>query len=130
MAECRAMKLVVAFAAVVSLSLPSHAQAPASAALDAVIEALTARGARGTARPDPAALLAQLRAIDTKALSFDEQIDARFAETILIGRQVVTRPPAAGAAAPIMGEAAYTRTLREQYLLPYDAASLNAFAWK
>jgi len=112
------------------LLVPVGAQAPASAALEAVIEALTLRGARGATRPDPAALLAQLRAIDVKALSFDERIDARFAETIVIGRQVTTRPAGAGGTAAPMGEAAYTKMLREQHLLPYDAASLWSHAWQ
>lgn len=96
--------------------------------LEAVIDAIVARPARGAvgapaARPDPAALLTRLRAIDPKALSFDEQIDRRFAETILVGRAV------AAPAGQMMGEAAYTRMLREQHLLPYDAASLWDYAW-
>ena len=93
-----------------------------TAALDAVIEAVVTRPARGTDRPDPAALLNRLRAIDPKTLSFDEQIDRRFAETILIGR-IVSAP-----AGQPMGEAAYSRMLREQYLLPYDAAGLWNYA--
>jgi uncharacterized protein (DUF885 family) len=94
--------------------------------LDAVIDAIVTRPARGatTPRPDPVALLATLRAIDPKTLSFDEQIDRRFAETILVGRTV-----AAPAGQP-MGEAAYTRMLKEQDLLPYDAAGLWDYAWK
>lgn len=95
--------------------------------LDAVIDAVLARSGRGAAaaptpNPEPADLLKRLRAIDPKALSFDEQIDRRFAETILIGRLV-----AAPAGKP-MGEAAYTRMLREQHLLPYDAAGLWTYA--
>jgi uncharacterized protein (DUF885 family) len=101
-------------------------QAPAaqSSELAAVIDAIVSRPAAGAARPDPAALLTRLRAIDAAALSFDDQIDRRFAETILIGRLV-----AAPAGQP-MGEAAYTRMLREQHLLPYDAAGLWKYAWQ
>jgi uncharacterized protein (DUF885 family) len=100
---------------------------PASTELAAVIDAIVTRPARGAtgaaaARPDPSALLARLRAIDASTLSFDEQIDRRFAETILIGRTVTT--PAGKA----MGEAAYTTMLREQDLLPYDAAGLWDYA--
>lgn len=98
----------------------------ASERLDAVIDAIVTRPARGatTPRPDPVALLATLRAIDPKALSFDEQIDRRFAETILVGRTVSVP------AGQTMGEAAYTRMLKEQNLLPYDAAGLWDYAWK
>lgn len=103
---------------------PARAQdAPAAQAeLAAVIDLVVTRPAAGAPRPDPASLLARLRAIDPAALSFDEQIDRRFAETILIGR-LVTRPDGKP-----MGEAAYTRMLREQYLLPYDAAGLWQYA--
>ena len=108
----------LAAAVVLSASLwvaPTAQQAPAGhPELEAVIDALLARGAQ------PADILARLRAIDPKALSFDEQIDRRFAETILIGRMV-----AAPAGKP-MGEAAYSRMLREQHLLPDDAPGL----WK
>ena len=105
-------------------------QAPTgNAELEAVIDAMLTRGGRGAAAasaatpaPAPAELLARLRAIDPKALTFDEQIDRRFAETILIGRLV-----AAPAGKP-MGEAAYSRMLREQHLLPYDAAGLWKYA--
>ncbi len=90
--------------------------------LAAVIDAIVTRPAQGAPRPDPAALLARLRAIDATMLSFDEQIDRRFAETILVGRSVA-RPDGKP-----LGEAAYTRMLREQYLLPYDAAGLWDFA--
>ena len=94
--------------------------------LDAVVDAIVTRPARGTTtpRPDPVVLLATLRAIDPKTLSFDEQIDRRFAETILVGRTV-----SAPAGQP-MGEAAYTRMLKEQDLLTYDAAGLWDYAWK
>lgn len=108
---------------------PTAEQEPAQGhpGLEAVIDAILTRGGRGGApapspTPDPAELLARLRAIDPQALTFDEQIDRRFAETILIGRLV-----AAPAGKP-MGEAAYTRMLREQHLLPYDAAGLWAYA--
>ena len=104
--------------------LPLQAQTPqaANADLSAVIDAIVTRPAAGAPRPDPAPLLARLRAIDAATLSFDEQIDRRFAETILIGRMVATvngQP---------MGEEAYTRMLREQHLLPYDAAGLWTYA--
>ena len=102
-------------------------QAPTgNAELEAFIDAMLTRpaGGRGNAaaRPDNEALLARLKAINPSSLSFDEQIDRRFAETILIGRLV-----SAPAGQP-MGEAAYTRMLREQHLLPYDAAELWTFA--
>lgn len=102
---------------------PARTQdAPADAELAAVIDLIVTRPAAGTPRPDPASLLARLRAVDPAVLSFDEQIDRRFAETILIGRQVTTTDGGP------MGEAAYTRMLREQYLLPYDAAGLWQYA--
>jgi uncharacterized protein (DUF885 family) len=124
-------KSLIAVASVSSLvwAAPTARQAPAgNPELEGVIEALLARGARAggaalaTPAPQPAELLTRLRAIDPKALSFDEQIDRRFAETILIGRVV-----AAPAGKP-MGEAAYSRMLREQHLLPYDAAGLWTYA--
>ncbi|MGD8330444.1 MAG: DUF885 domain-containing protein [Acidobacteriota bacterium] len=103
-------------------------QAPAPVAeLDAVIDAIVTRVPRDAPeadRPDPAVLLERLRAIDPAELSFDEQIDRRFAETVLIGRIVQPQP------GEPMGEAAYTRMLREQYLLPYDAAGLWDYAWQ
>ena len=102
---------------------PARTQdAPANAELAAVIDLIVTRPADGTPRPDPASLLARLRVIDPATLSFDEQIDRRFAETILIGRQVTTTD------GKLMGEAAYTRMLREQYLLPYDADGLWQYA--
>ncbi len=103
---------------------PIRAQAPQAgpAELEAVIDLIVTRPAAGSPRQDPAPLLARLRAIDAARLSFDEQIDRRFAETILIGRMVAT------ADGKPMGEAAYTRMLREQHLLPYDAAGLWQYA--
>lgn len=100
------------------------AQAPQSgqAELAEVIDAIVTRPPAGSPRPDPAALLARLRAINPASLSFDEQIDRRFAETILIGRAVARTD------GRMLGEAAYTRMLREQYLLPYDAAGLWTYA--
>src|SRR4029077_2702289 len=68
------------------------------------------------------ALLAELRAIDAP-LPPASAIDRRFAESILVGRQL-----AAERRDGPMGEAAYTRMLREQYLLPYDAAGLWTYA--
>lgn len=100
----------------------AQAPKPGPTELAAVIDAIVARPAPGSPRPDPAALLARLRAIDSTSLSFDEQIDRRFAETILVGRSVA-RPDGKP-----LGEAAYTRMLREQYLLPYDAAGLWNYA--
>jgi len=113
---------------VLACGLTVLAQQPqtGNAALEGVIDAMltrpAGRGAAAAARPDNEALLARLKAIDPSSLSFDEQIDRRFAETILIGRLV-----SAPAGQP-MGEAAYTRMLREQHLLPYDAAGLWTFA--
>ncbi len=110
------------------LSAQNPSRSPAKLTLDIVIDALVTRPARGTPASatglDPESLLAALRAIDPKALSFDDQIDRRFAETILVGRTV--RAPAG----EMMGEAAYTRMLREQNLLPYDAAGLWDYAWQ
>ncbi len=109
-------------------SLLATQPSTASTELAAVVDAIVTRPARGAAgaaaavRPDPAGLLARLRAIDATRLSFDEQIDRRFAETILVGRTVVA------SAGKAMGDAAYTRMLREQDLLPYDAAGLWTFA--
>lgn len=111
---------------VLLLTLPVAAQSPpvpARVELAAVIDAIVTRPERGQPRPDPAPLLARLRAIDPEALTFDEDIDRRFAETILIGRMVNTR----GSEGPL-GAEAYTRILREQYLLPYDADGLWAYA--
>lgn len=112
----------------VSIAAPS-AQAPsAQERLDAIVRQMIARGGRGagaTPAPDPAALLVQLRAIDPAGLSPASAIDRRFAETILVGRQI-----AAEHRDGPMGEAAYTRMLREQYLLPYDAPQLWTYAWK
>lgn len=127
MRNSRCLGIAVA-AAAVSLAVVSAQQpSPASTELSAVIDAIVTRPARGAAgadaaRPDPAALLARLRAIETTTLTFDEQIDRRFAETILVGRTVVTP------AGKTMGEDAYTRMLREQDLLPYDAAGLWSYA--
>jgi uncharacterized protein (DUF885 family) len=113
---------------VVAVTTAAAQQQPAAPAeLAAVIDASLVRPARGSGPPvdvrgTATALLARLRAIDPSALSFDENIDRRFLETILIGRLV-----SAPAGQPL-GEAAYTRMLREQDLLPYDAAGLWAFA--
>ena len=92
--------------------------------LDSVVDRLTAPRGRGEMRPDPAALLGELRQIDPSALSASARIDRRFAESILVGRQIA----AAHRQGP-MGEAAYTQMLREQYLLPYDAGQLWTYAW-
>jgi len=97
----------------------------AQARLDAVVEQMSSRGGRGAgaAAPGAAVLLADLRAIDPAALSPSSAIDRRFAESTLVGRQL-----AAERRDGPMGEAAYTRMLREQYLLPYDAAGLWTYA--
>jgi hypothetical protein len=120
------------WAIVVTLCLGGGALAGAkqrsasSVELDALIEASLARPARGAApgdsRATASALLARVNALDSTQLSFDESIDRRFLETILTGRLVSTP------AGQPMGEAAYTRMLREQDLLPYDAVSLWTFA--
>ena len=118
-------KLLFAVVALAGSASLAASQTPAgTAALDAIIDAIVTRpaGRAATPRPDPAPLLERLRGIDPKTLSFDEQIDRRFAETILVGRMV-----GAPAGQP-MGEAAYSRMLREQHLLPYDAAGLWTYA--
>lgn len=118
-------RLLFAGVALVASASLAASQTPAgTAALDAIIDAIVTRPAAvaATPRPDPAALLERLRAIDAKTLSFDEQIDRRFAETILIGRMVSTP------AGKPMGETAYSRMLREQHLLPYDASGLWTYA--
>ena len=103
-----------------------RAQAPsAQARLDDVVQQIVAAGRRGAPAADPAALLTQLRAIDPSGLSAASAIDRRFAETILVGRQL-----AAERRDGPMGEAAYTRMLREQYLLSYDAPGLWTYAQK
>jgi len=120
-----------AFIAMATVALlpgrPAAQPSAASTELSAIVDAIVTRPARGAAapatpRPDPATLLSRLRAIDASALSFDEQIDRRFAETILIGR-LVTVPTG-----QVMGEVAYTRMLREQDLLSYDAVGLWDYA--
>ncbi|MEO6223058.1 MAG: DUF885 domain-containing protein [Vicinamibacterales bacterium] len=116
--------LPAALALVMTVSLAASQSPAGTAALDAVIDAIVTAPAAGatTPRPDPATLLARLRSIDPKTLSFEEQIDRRFAETILVG-WMVSAPDGKP-----MGEAAYSRMLREQHLLPYDAAGLWAYA--
>jgi hypothetical protein len=106
---------------------PAQRTSSSQSRLDAVVDRLTAARGRGDAaagRPDYAALLAEVRAIDPATLPPASAIDRRFAESILVGREI-----AAGHRNGPMGEAAYTRMLREQYLLPYDAAQLWAYAW-
>ena len=122
-----ACAVAIMLAAAAAIGVAARQPSAASVELNAVIDAGLVRPARGSApagnaRETAAALLLRLRALDASALSFDENIDRRFLETILIGRLV-----SAPAGQP-MGEAAYTRMLREQDLLPYDAASLWAFA--
>jgi hypothetical protein len=85
----RAVTAVAAVLVCLSPTATARQVKPAAPAeLSAVIEAIVTRPAQGTPRPDPAALLARVRAMDTAGLSFDEQIDRRFAETILVGRLV------------------------------------------
>lgn len=116
------------FALLLTLTvIPATQPQSAQDRLDLVIQQLLARG-RGAASapaPDPAALLKELRELDPKQLSPASDIDRRFAETILVGRQI-----SAERRDGPMGEAAYTRMLREQYLLPYDAPGLWTYAWK
>jgi uncharacterized protein (DUF885 family) len=119
------MRRVAGAALLVGLSAVLSARAPHSQqALDSVVDRLTAGRGRGAPRPDPAVLLTDLRAIDPSGLSPSSRIDLRFAEATLVGRQIA----AAHHDGP-MGEAAYTQMLREQYLLPYDAAQLWTYAW-
>ena len=112
--------------ALAGASMPAAIQEPGNPELNAIVEAIAARPARGrdpaAARADNEALLARLARLAPDGLTFDERIDRRFAQTILIGRLV-----GAPAGQP-MGEAAYTRMLREQHLLPYDAAGLWQYA--
>ena len=124
-----AAALAVALAVAV---LSAEQVSPAATELAAIIDTIVSRPARGAtgaaaAQPDPATLLTRLRAIDVRGLSFDEQIDHRFAETILVGGQTGVRP-ASDQGQTRLGEAAYTRMLREQDLLPYDAAGLWDYA--
>lgn len=120
--------VVAAFACVITaVSAQQPAASSSSQSLDAVITAIVTRTPRGAGAPpakSPAELLTAVRAIDPNSLTFDENIDRRFAETILVGRVV-----AAPAGQP-MGEPAYSRMLKEQHLLPYDAAGLWDYAWK
>jgi hypothetical protein len=88
-------------------------RAPSSARLSQVIDTLVAGQGRGAPRPDAAALLATLEDIKATDLSPTDDIDRRFAETILVGREI----SAEHRSGP-MGKEAYTRMLREQYLLP------------
>ena len=105
-------------------SLPFPQKTSPQSKLDSIVDRLTARPGPGEARPDPAALLSQLREIDPTTLNAATALDWRFAQSILVGRQI-----AADHRDGPMGEAAYTRMLREQYLLPYDAAQLWTYAW-
>src|SRR5690348_11207792 len=80
-----------------------------SARLSQVVDTLVAGQGRGAPRPDPAALLATLKDLNASELSPSEDIDRRFAETILVGREI----SAEHRSGP-MGKDAYTRMLREQ----------------
>jgi uncharacterized protein (DUF885 family) len=120
------MHRLALIAAFLTVTAVPQTQAPtAQDRLDAVVQQITARGRATGPAPDPAALLKELRAIDPKQLSSASDIDRRFAETILVGRQI-----SAERRNGPMGDAAYTRMLREQYLLPYDAPGLWTYAWK
>ena len=117
---------LVAIASTSFVEQAATSQTPsAQARLDTVVEQMISRGARGAgaAAPGAAVLLADLRAIDPASLSPSSAIDRRFAESILVGRQLTAERRDGP-----MGEAAYTRMLREQYLLPYDAASLWSYS--
>jgi hypothetical protein len=115
----RRLVLLVVFATPLLVRVQADSRQPASAQdrLDAVVQKIIARAPRGRPPPDPEALLRELRAIDPAGLSPASAIDRRFAQTILAGRQLTAEHRDGP-----MGEAAYTRMLREQYLLPYDAA--------
>jgi len=118
----RALAIVTAFC---TSGLVIAAQPTSSSArLSQVIDTLVAGQGRGAPRADTAALLATLIDIKATDLSPAADIDRRFAETILVGRQI----SAEHRSGP-MGKEAYTRMLREQYLLPYDAETLWAYAW-
>ena len=123
------LPVLAALATVAAASQPSP-----SSELEAIIDALLAGGGRGnapnsgTTPPAVDDLLARLRALDAARLSPDENIDRRFAETILVGRKL-SRARTNGVPAP-MGAADYTTLLRQQYLLPYDAESLWTYAWQ
>jgi len=126
----RAILLTIA-----ALSTIAIGQSSTSSELDAIVDALLAGGGRGAApaaapaiTPSTEDLLSRLRALDPAHLSFDENIDRRFAETILVGRKL-SRARTNGVPAP-MGAADYTTLLRQQYLLPYDADGLWAYAWQ
>jgi Bacterial protein of unknown function (DUF885) len=143
MAMRRALTLLVPVLAALALALGGQGPSPglsnqtpaaARAALDEVVDALSTRGTRGAPRPSTTAraaetdrLLALVRAIDPAGLTLDERIDRRFAETILVGRRIAATRVEPGRG---MGEAAYTTMLREQDLLPYDAAGLWDYAWR
>lgn len=116
--------LAVALALCVSGLVVSAQPTPSSVRLSGVIDALVA-GRRGGAAPsDAAALLATLNDLKPAELSPSENIDRRFAATILVGREI----SAEHRSGP-MGKAAYTRMLHDQYLLPYDADTLWTYAW-
>ena len=123
----RRLLLLIVLAAPLWVPRQADSRQPGSAQdrLDAVVQKIITRAPRGTPAPDAAALLGELRAIDPAGLSPASAIDRRFAGTILAGRQL-----AAEQRDGPMGEAAYTRMLREQYLLPYDASGLWTYAWK
>ena len=118
-----ALMRYAAVLALVTIALLPVQGPPAQSQLDSVVDRLTVAG-RGAPRPDTEALLKELRAVDTSTLRASSRIDARFAESILVGREIA----AAHRDGP-MGEAAYTRMLHDQYLLPYDAAQLWTYAW-
>jgi len=130
--KCTTRAILLTIAA---LSTIANGQSSTSSELDAIVDALLAGGGRGAASaaasaitPSTDDLLSRLRALDPAHLSFDENIDRRFAETILVGRKL-SRGRTNGVPAP-MGAADYTTLLRQQYLLPYDADGLWAYAWQ
>jgi uncharacterized protein (DUF885 family) len=119
------IRLLAIAAALCMSGLVVATQPPSSSTrLAQVVDALVAGQSRGAPRPDAEALLATLKDIKAAELSAAEDIDRRFAETILVGREI-----AAEHRSGPMGKQAYTRMLREQYLLPYDADTFWAYAW-
>ncbi|HTL43839.1 MAG TPA: DUF885 domain-containing protein [Vicinamibacterales bacterium] len=121
------MRLLISALVVLTVAAPIAQGTNSQARLDSIVDRLTAgrnRSQSPAERPDPAALLTELRTIDPATLGAERAIDWKFAQSILVGRQI-----AAEHRDGPMGDAAYTRMLREQYLLPYDAPQLWTYAW-
>src|SRR5262249_26879341 len=80
--------LAIASTLAAGQSLPPQTTS-AQARLDAIIQQIIARGGRGGgAASDPSALLTDLRSIDARSLAPASDVDRRFAESILVGRQL------------------------------------------